>query len=146
MVMESKTDNVAFAIADEMLSRFRISKYCPQYIHASVGQRNPRHTTSTRLCHANQSQTMTGTPRLVVRPEGHLLMDENLEIMITGLAKQQKATLHAVIREGKAVFESCCCFSADDEGNVDLTSQPSLEGSYTGTFSTLSLRIAFFVA
>ena len=129
-----------------MLSRFRISKYWAQYIHASVGQRIPRHTTSTRLCHANQSKTMIGTPRLVVRPEGHLLMDENLEIKITGLAKQQKATMHAVIREGKAVFESCCCYSADDDGNVDLTSQPSLAGSYTGTFSTFSLRIAFFVA
>ena len=61
-------------------------------------------------------------------------MDENLEIMILGLAKQQKATLHAVITEGRAVFESCCCFTSDDDGNIDLASHPSLAGSYTGMF------------
>ena len=75
---------------------------------------------------------MSAIPQLIVRPEGRLLMDDKLEIKITGLSKQQKTTLHAVSREGNSVFESCCCYTSDDNGEVDLATHPSLAGSYTG--------------
>ena len=75
---------------------------------------------------------MCAGPKLSVQPEGHLLMDDALKLKITELDKQQKTTLHAVIQEGSSVFESCCCYVADDSGEVDLATQPSISGSYTG--------------
>ena len=74
----------------------------------------------------------TSRPQLIVRPDRHLLIDEELEIRITGLAKHQKTTLHAVTREGNSVFESCCCYTSDDNGEVNLATHPSLSGSYSG--------------
>ena len=74
----------------------------------------------------------TSAPQLVVRPDGHLLIDDKLEIKITGLAKHQKTTLHAVTRERNLVFESCCCYTSDDNGEVNLATHPSLSGSYLG--------------
>lgn len=90
------------------------------------------------LCHKHlrttmlQRRTFTSGPQLTVNPEGHLLIDDKLELKISGLDRQQKTTLHAVVREGKSVFESCCCYTADDSGEVNLVTQPSLAGSYTG--------------
>ena len=74
----------------------------------------------------------TSRPQLIVRPDRHLLIDEKLEIRITCLAKHQKTTLHAVTRERNLVFESCCCYTSDDNGEVNLATHPSLSGSYSG--------------
>lgn len=62
----------------------------------------------------------------------HLLIDDKLDIKITGLNKKQDVTLHAVTKEGGRMFESCCCFTSDGNGEVNLATQPSLGGSYTG--------------
>ena len=75
---------------------------------------------------------MSTGPHVTVKPDGHLLMDDVLELGISGLAKQQRVTLHASLKEGNAIFESCCCFTADEYGEIDLATQPSLSGSYTG--------------
>ena len=75
---------------------------------------------------------MSTGPHVTIKPDGHLLMDDVLELGISGLAKQQRVTLHALLKEGNAIFESCCCFTADEYGEVDLATQPSLSGSYTG--------------
>ena len=77
-------------------------------------------------------RTMSSGPKLSVQPEGQLLVDDVLELKISGLDKQQKTTLHAVIVEGRSVFESVCCFTADDIGVISLATQPSLGGSYKG--------------
>ena len=74
------------------------------------------------------------TPELVIRPEGHLLIDDKLEIKVTGLAKHQRTTLHAVTREGNSEFESCCCYTSDENGEVNLATHPSLLGSYKGKY------------
>ena len=79
-----------------------------------------------------QSRTITTGPHLTIKPEGQLLIDDKLQLKISGLGKQQKTTVHAVINEGSAVFESCCCYTADDSGEVNLATQPSQAGSYTG--------------
>ena len=77
-------------------------------------------------------RVMSTEPHVTVKPDGHLLMDDILELGISGLAKQQRVTLHASLREGGAIFESCCCFTANEYGEVDLATEPSLSGSYTG--------------
>ena len=77
-------------------------------------------------------RVMSTGPHVTIKPDGHLLMDDVLELGISGLAKQQRVTLHASLKEGNAIFESCCCFTADEYGDVDLATQPSLSGSYTG--------------
>ena len=69
-----------------------------------------------------------------MHPDGHLLMDDKLEIKIVGLNKRQAVTLHAFIKESSSVFESCCCFTSDENGEVNLVTQPSIAGSYTGIF------------
>ena len=74
----------------------------------------------------------TVPPKLIVRPDGQLLVDEKLEIIITGLAQHQKTTIHAVTRERDIMFESCCCFMSDENGEINLATQASLSGSYTG--------------
>ena len=91
--------------------------------------------------HSANRTMSTIPPQLVVRPNGQLLIDDNLEIKITGLAKHQKTTLHAVTREGSSVFESCCCYTSDENGEVNLATHPSLSGSYTGLYSFLALVI-----
>ena len=75
---------------------------------------------------------MISEPHISVIPEGHLLMDDKLEIKISCLPKQRNITLHASIAEGGNVFESCCCFTTDDNGQVNLAAQPSISGSYEG--------------
>ena len=60
------------------------------------------------------------------------MIDSKLEIRIIGLNKRQAVTMHAVIKEDSRVFESCCCFTSDGIGEVNLATQPSLAGSYTG--------------
>lgn len=93
----------------------------------------PQHLADTLNRQKQVTRVMSTLPQLVVKPEGQLLVDDKLEIKITGLRKHQKITLHAVIRDSSGVFESCCCFTADDKGEVNLATQPSLRGSYTGT-------------
>ena len=77
-------------------------------------------------------RTMASGPHLTVNPEGQLLVDDKLELKICGLGRHQKATVHAVINEAGAMFESCCCYTADENGEVNLATQPSQAGSYTG--------------
>ena len=79
-----------------------------------------------------QRSTISSGPILSVLPEGQLLVDDGLQIKISGLERQQKTTLHAVIMEGTSMFESFTCFRADDGGEINLATQPSLAGSYTG--------------
>ena len=79
-----------------------------------------------------QMSTKSSGPTLSVLPEGQLLVDDGLQIKVSGLERQQKTTLHAVIMEGTSMFESFTCFRADDGGEINLATQPSLAGSYTG--------------
>ena len=78
-------------------------------------------------------RTMSSGPRIKVIPEGHLLMDDKLEIKLSGLPRQGNVALHAAITEGGNVFESCNCYTADGNGEVNLATQPSVAGSYKGT-------------
>ena len=71
--------------------------------------------------------------RLMVNPCGHVMVDDKLEIKIVGLNKRQRVTVHAVTKEGNRVFESCCCYTSDGNGEVNLATQPSEAGNYTGT-------------
>ena len=86
-------------------------------------------------------RAMSSGPQLSIKPQGHLLVDDKLEMKISGLGKQQKTTLHAVIKEGSNVFESCCCFTADNNGEINLATQPSLAGSYTGKGTIITEEI-----
>ena len=87
-----------------------------------------------------QMRTISSGPTLSVLPEGQLLVDDGLQIKISGLERQQKTTLHAVIMEGTSMFESFTCFRADDGGEINLATQPSLAGSYTGEVHLPSLN------
>ena len=91
-------------------------------------------------------RTMGARTNLTVEPEGHLLIDEPLKVKINGLNNQQTITIHATIKEGGIVFESCCCYMADDSGEIDLSTQPSLSGSYTGTCTHLKYIMRTFLS
>ena len=88
---------------------------------------------------------MGARTNLTVHPEGHLLMDEPLKVKINRLNNQQTVTIHATIKEGGIVFESCCCYMADDNGEIDISTQPSLSGSYTGTRTCMKYIMRIFL-
>ena len=77
-------------------------------------------------------KTSTDQVELCVSPKGFLLVDDELCIVLRGLTAGQFVTVHAVLSEAKKVYESCCTFQADENGVVNLASQSSRSGTYTG--------------
>ncbi|KAL4218032.1 hypothetical protein ACF0H5_022770 [Mactra antiquata] len=74
-------------------------------------------------------------PTIEFEPTGHLLVDEELEIIVKGLNKQQAVSVYAKLSEEGKHYESCACLNADDNGIVNLKNHPSLSGTYTGVSS-----------
>ena len=59
-------------------------------------------------------------------------MDEKVAIRITGLEPESKITVRASIDEEGTRFESFANYVATYDGLVDMTKQPSLNGTFTG--------------
>lgn len=79
--------------------------------------------------HKNMVPKVTVTPR----GQGRLLVDDKLQVTVTGLEQKQPVTLHSILVEEGKKFESVSLFEADGEGKVDLMKHRSLGGTYEGT-------------
>ena len=60
------------------------------------------------------------------------LVDDLIHIRVIGLIPGSRVTILASLKEKGQEFGSSACFSADDNGTVDVSQQPSIEGTYTG--------------
>ena len=60
------------------------------------------------------------------------LVDDLIHIRVLGLIPGSRVTILATLKEKGQEFGSSACFSADDNGTVDVSQQPSLDGTYTG--------------
>lgn len=70
--------------------------------------------------------------KLTVSP-ADALNDEKVVIKLGGLISHQKVTLRASLRaEDEAVFESYASYTADGEGNVDVSKMHAEDGTYKG--------------
>ncbi|XP_046568730.1 bile acid-CoA:amino acid N-acyltransferase-like [Haliotis rubra] len=63
------------------------------------------------------------------------LVDEKVSIIVSGLRPQQRVTVKLWVEEGKAVFNSCGHFQADQQGQVNVSQHASLGGTYRGVDS-----------
>ena len=74
----------------------------------------------------------TATPELDIKSQTSLA-DEVLHIKVKGLSPKQNVTLHAkVVDDSKKILESFAFYQGNENGEVDLWTQPSIGGSYTG--------------
>ncbi|XP_060081590.1 acyl-coenzyme A amino acid N-acyltransferase 1-like [Ylistrum balloti] len=78
------------------------------------------------------STVMEGV-QLSVHPH-NVMVDERVSVRVSGLASNQKVTIHSWIKGKKGeIFASCGCYQAENDGTVDLESTPASSGTYTGT-------------
>ncbi|KAJ8308871.1 hypothetical protein KUTeg_013745 [Tegillarca granosa] len=71
-------------------------------------------------------------PELHINPENPLI-DEKFTVKVTGLIAGQAITIHSSVNEHGARFAAIGCYRADEQGVVDVTKCPSIDGTYTGT-------------
>ena len=62
------------------------------------------------------------------------LVDDKLNINVSGLECNQAVTVCAVLQEDDKLFVASGQYIADDKGKVDLTTDWCLGGSYTGIY------------
>ncbi|KAL4238876.1 acyl-coenzyme A thioesterase [Mactra antiquata] len=87
-----------------------------------------------RLFTTSTSRTME--PYISVKPDyKRLLVDEDLDITIHGLKKQQKVSVYAYLNEENRRYESSGCFVANSDGKVSLKESQSTSGTYKGISS-----------
>ncbi|XP_067680470.1 bile acid-CoA:amino acid N-acyltransferase-like isoform X3 [Haliotis asinina] len=72
----------------------------------------------------------TAVPKLTVSPQT-ALVDEKVCVKVSGLKPSQRVTLHASLTE-KTVFAACGHFTGDEHGCINVTTQASCGGTYTG--------------
>lgn len=72
-------------------------------------------------------------PKIAVHPSLTTTVDQKVDITVSNLSPEQHITLRArTIDDSKTVFESFAHYKADENGEVLVSSEPSLGGSYTG--------------
>ena len=72
-------------------------------------------------------------PKITVHPALTTTVDQKVDITVSNLFSEQLVTLRArTIDDSKIDFESFAHYKADKNGEVLVSSQPSLGGSYTG--------------
>ena len=71
-----------------------------------------------------------------VRPDT-ALVDEKVDIEITGLEPESLVTIRSKMTERKMTFESHAHYTANSKGVVNLGEQPSVGGNYTTCTSVL---------
>lgn len=69
--------------------------------------------------------TVTATPTSA-------LVDEEVTIVMHGLERHQAVTLVSVLLEEKIKMMSYAHYEADENGVIDVTTMPSIGGSYKG--------------
>ena len=72
-------------------------------------------------------------PKIAVHPSLTTTVDQKVDITVSKLSPEQHITLRArTIDDSKIVFESFAHYKADKNGEVLVSSQPSMGGSYKG--------------
>ena len=72
-------------------------------------------------------------PKIAVHPSLTTTVDQKVDITVSKLSPEQHITLRArTIDDSKVVFEWFAHYKADKNGEVLVSSQPSMGGSYTG--------------
>ena len=72
-------------------------------------------------------------PQIDVHPSLATTVDQKVDITVSKLSPEQHITLRArTIDDSKIVFESFAYYKADKNGEVLVSSQPSMGGSYSG--------------
>ena len=61
------------------------------------------------------------------------LIDDVIRIRVLGLAPCSQITVHVTLKEKGHDYGSTACFNVDEEGIVDISERPSIQGTYTGT-------------
>lgn len=86
---------------------------------------------ATAAVHARSSHAQD-SPVIRIEPD-RAVVDEVVNIRVTGLAPQQRVTLRASMTDPHgALWESSAEFDADQEGAVDLAKDAPARGSYAG--------------
>ena len=76
---------------------------------------------------ANQYEAMVS-----INVKSDVLLDETLDISVTGLAADSKITMRLYLKQAKAEFGAHGQYIADYNGRIRLTEDPSVGGSYYG--------------
>ena len=72
-------------------------------------------------------------PKIAVHPSLTTTVDQKVDITVSKLSPEQHITLRSrTIDDSKVVFESFVHYKANKNGEVLVSSQPSMGGSYTG--------------
>uniref|UniRef100_A0A8C6UQI2 Uncharacterized protein n=1 Tax=Neogobius melanostomus TaxID=47308 RepID=A0A8C6UQI2_9GOBI len=83
--------------------------------------------------HRVSAQKMSSRVRLSLLPSIRCMFDDLLKIRVTGLSSQQDVVLRASATDEKGSnFNSWAEFRADHSGQVDLSRDATLNGSYSG--------------
>ncbi|XP_037537844.1 acyl-coenzyme A thioesterase 1-like [Nematolebias whitei] len=76
---------------------------------------------------------MSHQVRLRLLPSARCLFDEPLQVKVSGLRCRQVVTMRARSTDDRGVvFSSSATYKADGDGEIDLSRDPSLSGSYVG--------------
>ncbi|CAL1536299.1 unnamed protein product [Lymnaea stagnalis] len=73
----------------------------------------------------------TSCPEIKVS-KSPVLIDEEVNIRVSGLKQGQKITIQTYMKEGDKTFGSCAHFTADCQGTVDTCRDQSQGGTFTG--------------
>lgn len=72
-------------------------------------------------------------PKITVNPSLTTTVDQKVDIIVSSLQPGQSITLRAqTTDDNKTVFEASAIYKADGNGEILVSSQPSLGGSYEG--------------
>ena len=75
--------------------------------------------------------TIHPAPTISLTPSA-ILVDEPVSIRLSRLLKDARVSLHAQMRTAFGTVTSFAIFQTDEQGVVDLATQPSLGGTYEG--------------
>ncbi|XP_038075961.1 bile acid-CoA:amino acid N-acyltransferase-like [Patiria miniata] len=84
--------------------------------------------TRSRIACAGQCANMTS---IAVFPPSSFI-DDTVSVVVSGLAPNTRVSLRLSVQDRDKVFQAVGHFEADRDGKVDLNTQQSLGGSYTG--------------
>ena len=77
-----------------------------------------------------------------VKPD--VMLDETLDISVTGLVAESKITLHLYLKQPKAEFHAYSQYIADHNGRIRLNKDQSMGGTYHGESICVFADITFF--
>ncbi|KAK3580870.1 hypothetical protein CHS0354_032931 [Potamilus streckersoni] len=129
----SNDDNVLFCINTKINSLEKISSQQMQMMLTLLNTCRSS-SASFRIFYVStmrMSSKGRAHPKISASPL-EALIDEKIVLQVEGLVKNQPITVQASLTEGGHKYASCACFLASENGEVSLSTDPSLQGTYTG--------------